>query len=107
MSTSPRASLTPFDQLEPPRPLRFVRVCREHGGILRQDARGRLRCPRGHAITPFRGGWSVVDIRSGRVVAAATTETIEVTDSLLRDALSLFLQTKETTSPARARRLPA
>jgi hypothetical protein len=105
MSTTPRAVNTPYHQLEPPRSLRFVRVCREHGGLLRQDARGRLRCPRGHNITPFRGGWTVVDLRSGRAVAAATTEAIEVTDSLLRDALSLFRQHHDLSSPARTKRL--
>jgi hypothetical protein len=84
---------------------RFVRACREHGCVLEHDGTGRLSCPAGHAITPFRGGWSVVDMRSGRIVAAATTETIEITDGLLQDAIRLFHDLHETTAPARRRHM--
>jgi hypothetical protein len=86
---------------------RYVRVCREHDLLLDQDGTGRLRCPRGHAITPYRGGWSVVDMRSGVVVASATTEQIELTEGLLHEALRFCQGLRETTEYARRRRMVA
>ncbi len=65
------------DPLVPPELERFARVCRQHARLLAEARDGglreRLSCPAGHTAR----SWLVVDVTTGRVVAAASVDELE------------------------------